>query len=165
MQTSHIKSWKVIEEGREREREKKLCGQTEEKKDGLRGRMGRWREKNENAKTEGVNVGWQVPHVRSCRSPSEHFSLHAVARAGGAQWQRERGREGERDRGREREREREGERGQVTLRVAGVLSASLTSCSYFTLFFSPQSLLASFFPVVQPLTPLKPVSSFYLWNK
>lgn len=48
-QISHIKLWKVREEGRE----KKMMLSV--KKDGLRGRI--VGEKNKNAKTEGVIVG------------------------------------------------------------------------------------------------------------
>lgn len=52
--------------------------------------------KHKNVKTEGVSVRWQLPHVHICCSPSEHFSLHVMARAAGAQW--EGGREGEKER-------------------------------------------------------------------
>ena len=99
---------------------------------------GRW--KNKNAKTEGVNVGWQLPHVRICSSPSEHFSLHAMARAGGAQWERER----------ERRREAEWQPERLVW-----WQASLPSCFYITLFFFPPLWLflsfASSYPIMHPL--------------
>lgn len=131
VQTSRVKSWKVVEEGSGRE---KMWLNVKKKEGWTEGVDRRW--KNKNAKTEGVNVRWQLPHVRICCSPSEHFSLHAMARAGGAQW------------------EREGERKSDT-RVASVmtglppflfLSRSRFSSS-LTLF-----LLVSSFPIIHPWT-------------